>query len=230
MKRQWRGLLGAAVLVTWMAAPALAGSAGTAVFAHGRAALPAPCREVERDGSLLRISVLGCEPPFLLQVTLGIGSGAAEPEHPEAEPWRPAEPAPAEPGHPAPEPPDPTAPPLPPPPPPSPPSPPPVSPEPPPSRSPLPPPAEPSPPPRRAALPRILPAPSPSPSPSPSPTPRPAVKPPDSPHPLERQMMLDRFADRRQGTDRKLVILVIFTGVISVTAIAALKGRGRVRR
>ncbi|GAA4224199.1 hypothetical protein GCM10023075_19240 [Streptosporangium album] len=40
-------------------------------------------------------------------------------------------------------------------------------------------------------------------------------------------MVLNRFADRRQGTDRRLVILVVFTGVISVTAVAALNGRAR---
>ncbi|WP_406311336.1 hypothetical protein OHA77_21300 [Streptosporangium sp. NBC_01639] len=40
-------------------------------------------------------------------------------------------------------------------------------------------------------------------------------------------MAPNRFADRRQGTDRRLVILVVFTGVISVSAVAALNGRAR---
>jgi hypothetical protein len=40
-------------------------------------------------------------------------------------------------------------------------------------------------------------------------------------------MVLDRFADRRRGTDRKLVLLVMFTGVISVSAVAVLNGRAR---
>ncbi|WP_179282134.1 hypothetical protein [Streptosporangium subroseum] len=44
---------------------------------------------------------------------------------------------------------------------------------------------------------------------------------------MKRQMVLDRFADRRRGTDRRLVLLVMFTGVISVSAVAALKGRLR---
>ncbi|MEV0754703.1 hypothetical protein [Streptosporangium sp. NPDC050280] len=38
--------------------------------------------------------------------------------------------------------------------------------------------------------------------------------------------MLDRYAERRRGTDRKLVLLVMFTGVISVSAVTALNRRG----
>ncbi|MEU4830022.1 hypothetical protein [Streptosporangium sp. NPDC023615] len=37
--------------------------------------------------------------------------------------------------------------------------------------------------------------------------------------------MLDRYATRREGTDRTVVLVVMFTGVISVTAVAALNGR-----
>lgn len=53
------------------------------------------------------------------------------------------------------------------------------------------------------------------------------VVPSSSPLAVKRQMVLDRFADRRRGTDRRLVLLVMFTGVISVSAVAALKGRLR---
>ncbi|MFC7646618.1 hypothetical protein ACFQX6_43210 [Streptosporangium lutulentum] len=65
-----------------------------------------------------------------------------------------------------------------------------------------------------------------TPPPTPEPTPRP-VLPPGPPQAMKRQMVLERFADRRQGTDRRLVLLVMFTGVISVSAVAALKGRMR---
>ncbi|MEU0520633.1 hypothetical protein [Streptosporangium sp. NPDC006007] len=44
---------------------------------------------------------------------------------------------------------------------------------------------------------------------------------------MRKQQILDRFAERRQGTDRKLVILVLFTGVISVTVVAMLSRRTR---
>ncbi|MBB2912659.1 hypothetical protein FHS43_003942 [Streptosporangium becharense] len=45
--------------------------------------------------------------------------------------------------------------------------------------------------------------------------------------PLRRSLVLDRYADRRRGTDRRLVLVVLFTGVISVTAFSALSGRTR---
>ncbi|WP_326829090.1 hypothetical protein OIE13_31145 [Streptosporangium sp. NBC_01810] len=58
--------------------------------------------------------------------------------------------------------------------------------------------------------------------------PRPAPATRHSAPPLLRQrLVLDRYAERRKGTDRRLVLLVMFTGVISVTAVAALNHRGR---
>ncbi|GHH65852.1 hypothetical protein GCM10017673_10620 [Streptosporangium violaceochromogenes] len=57
--------------------------------------------------------------------------------------------------------------------------------------------------------------------------PSPAAPPSGSPLALRGQRILDRFAERRQGTDRKLVILVLFTGVISVVVIAMLSRRSR---
>ncbi|MFB9676930.1 hypothetical protein [Streptosporangium vulgare] len=44
---------------------------------------------------------------------------------------------------------------------------------------------------------------------------------------LRQRLVLDRYAERRKGTDRKLVLVVMFTGVISVTAVTALNRRGR---
>ncbi|OUC77555.1 hypothetical protein, partial [Streptosporangium minutum] len=58
------------------------------------------------------------------------------------------------------------------------------------------------------------------------PTPRPVV-PSAAPGVVKRQLVLDRFAERRRGTDRRLVVLVVFTGVISVTAVSALNARAR---
>ncbi|MER7127915.1 hypothetical protein [Streptosporangium saharense] len=68
-----------------------------------------------------------------------------------------------------------------------------------------------------------------SPSPPPTPTPPPALSPspPSAVLGMRHQRIQDRFAERRQGTDRRLVILVLFTGVISVTAVALLKRRPR---
>ncbi|WP_326826539.1 hypothetical protein [Streptosporangium sp. NBC_01756] len=235
--RRWRALLGAAVLATGTAAPLLAGFADGAAFAHDRDDPPARCQEAD-DGWLLHISVPACGPPFLLRVTIGTGSRPAEPEQPAPAPpaeLPPAAPPPADPAPPAPEQPAPEQPapepPAPEPPAPTPPAPPPVPPvipAPPQPRPSATPPAEPPPPSRRAALPPALPAPTPTPTPSPtsSPTPHP-VRPSVFARPLERQMAPNRFADRRQGTDRRLVILVVFTGVISVSAVAALNGRAR---
>ncbi|MEU3168791.1 hypothetical protein [Streptosporangium sp. NPDC006930] len=63
-------------------------------------------------------------------------------------------------------------------------------------------------------------------TPTPSRTPRPRAAPPVT-SPLQRQrLVLDRYAERRRGTDRKLVLLVMFTGVISVSAVTALNRRG----
>ncbi|MER5620780.1 hypothetical protein ABZU75_00820 [Streptosporangium sp. NPDC005286] len=50
---------------------------------------------------------------------------------------------------------------------------------------------------------------------------------PSVPPLLRQRLVLDRYAERREGTDRRLVLLVMFTGVISVTAVAALNHRGR---
>ncbi|WP_211264169.1 hypothetical protein, partial [Streptosporangium amethystogenes] len=55
--------------------------------------------------------------------------------------------------------------------------------------------------------------------------PRPARS--SAPPLLRQRLVLDRYAERRKGTDRRLVLLVMFTGVISVTAVAALNHRGR---
>ncbi|MFD0884011.1 hypothetical protein ACFQ08_05510, partial [Streptosporangium algeriense] len=65
-----------------------------------------------------------------------------------------------------------------------------------------------------------------SPSP-PAPPPTVSPSPESSVLGMQRQRIQDRFAERRQGTDRRLVILVLFTGVISVTAVALLKRRPR---
>lgn len=90
-----------------------------------------------------------------------------------------------------------------------------------------PPPApEPSPPPelRPIAVAGVV---TPTPTPTRSRTPRPRAT-PSSAHPLLRQrLVLDRYTERRRGTDRKLVLLVMFTGVISVTAVTALNRRAR---
>lgn len=178
--------------------------------------------------------------PALVEVTLGVRLGtcgvcpqpcppAVVPEQPAPEPTRPSEaPSPdPEPAPPAPPVPAPTAPVVPavpePPKPPEPPeTPPPASPPSHPPRRPEPRPAEPSARFRQAAVPPE----APEPTPSPSTTPRPAV-PSFAPLAAHRPMVLDRYADRRRGTDRKLVILVVFTGVISVSAAAALKSRAR---
>ncbi|MEV4379387.1 hypothetical protein [Streptosporangium sp. NPDC049644] len=50
---------------------------------------------------------------------------------------------------------------------------------------------------------------------------------PSAPPLLRQRLVPDRYAERRKGTDRRLVLLVMFTGVISVTAVAALNQRGR---
>ncbi|GAB2447520.1 hypothetical protein GCM10027187_12690 [Streptosporangium sandarakinum] len=175
--------------------------------------------------------------PALVEVILGVRLGtcgvcpqpcppAVVPEQPTPEPARPSEaPSPApEPAPPAPPVPAPTAPVVPavPEPPEPPETPPPASPPSHPPRRPEPRPAEPSARFRQAAVPPE----APEPTPSPSTTPRPAV-PSLAPLAAHRPMVLDRYADRRRGTDRKLVILVVFTGVISVSAAAALKSRAR---
>ncbi|MGW4425335.1 hypothetical protein [Streptosporangium sp. NPDC004631] len=69
-----------------------------------------------------------------------------------------------------------------------------------------------------------MPVPSPSLPPA---SPSPVATSPGLPFALRKQQILDRFAERRQGTDRKLVILVLFTGVISVTVVAMLSRRTR---
>ncbi|WP_433247914.1 hypothetical protein ACQPYK_47870 [Streptosporangium sp. CA-135522] len=237
--RQRRGLLGAAILATCMTAPALAGFGGTAAFAGDQSTHHPHCRESGHDrsllGRLLRIrtdpaptcsepeSPATPEPSFQAQPTV-TESQSPDADHPETdpptEPDYPAEPDyPSEPGYPTPEPPYPTAPPPPTPMPPKPPTPRPSAVR----------PAEPPPPrprPRRIAVaPEAVPSPTPSPSPPPTPTPTPTLSP--APRLLERHLVLDRFAERRRGTDRRMVILVVFTGVISVTAVAALNGKAR---
>lgn len=68
--------------------------------------------------------------------------------------------------------------------------------------------------------------PTPTPTPSRTHTPRPALA-TSTPFPLRQRLVLDRYAERREGTDRRLVLLVMFTGVISVTAVTALNHRPR---
>ncbi|GAA3081212.1 hypothetical protein [Streptosporangium carneum] len=75
----------------------------------------------------------------------------------------------------------------------------------------------------------VIALPTPSRSPSPSPSDTPTATPSDPALALRGQRILDRFAERRHGTDRRMVILVLFTGVISVTAIAMLSRRARRR-
>ncbi|WP_440101415.1 hypothetical protein [Streptosporangium sp. H16] len=99
---------------------------------------------------------------------------------------------------------------------------------------PTPPAPQPSAPPRpRVPAPPPLPVPvlevvvTPTPTPSRSRTPRPKATPSSTPPLLRQRLVLDRYAERRKGTDRKLVLLVMFTGVISVAAVTALNRRGR---
>ncbi|MFF3437680.1 hypothetical protein [Streptosporangium sp. NPDC002721] len=44
---------------------------------------------------------------------------------------------------------------------------------------------------------------------------------------LRQRLVLDRYAERRKGTDRRLVLLVMCTGVISVAAVTAFSHRVR---
>ncbi|MER5645009.1 hypothetical protein [Streptosporangium sp. NPDC002524] len=66
-----------------------------------------------------------------------------------------------------------------------------------------------------------------TPTPARSRTPRPRAAPSSVPPLLRQRLVLDRYAKRREGTDRKLVLVVMFTGVISATAVTALNRRGR---
>ncbi|MFI6509726.1 hypothetical protein ACIBCT_19140 [Streptosporangium sp. NPDC050855] len=66
---------------------------------------------------------------------------------------------------------------------------------------------------------------TPTPSRTRTPRPRPSARTPSLPPLVRQRLVLDRYAARRKGTDRTLVLVVMFTGVISVTAVAALNGR-----
>ncbi|GAA3001898.1 hypothetical protein GCM10017559_23770 [Streptosporangium longisporum] len=66
---------------------------------------------------------------------------------------------------------------------------------------------------------------TPAPSRTRTPRPRPSARTPSLPPLVRQRLVLDRYAARRKGTDRTLVLVVMFTGVISVTAVAALNGR-----
>ncbi|GAA2844324.1 hypothetical protein GCM10010517_00430 [Streptosporangium fragile] len=69
---------------------------------------------------------------------------------------------------------------------------------------------------------------TPTPTPTRTRTPRPEpVTPSGAPSPARQRLVLDRYADRRRGTDRTLVLVVMFTGVISVTVVGALGGKAR---
>ncbi|MEV4243407.1 hypothetical protein AB0J63_08365 [Streptosporangium canum] len=223
--RRRQGILGAAVLAACTAASVAVGA-------------PAAADDRGDPHGLCLEAGLGGPPGIAVRVCAGLAPHPApapadtprtalrtapeadepDPGDPEPEPEYPSEPGYPGPGYPtAPAPPYPTTPPPPTPTPPKPPTPrPPVV-------RPVQPPPQPRPRPYQAAVP---PEAVPTPSPTPTPTPRPVV-PSAAPGVVQRQLVLDRFAERRRGTDRRLVILVVFTGVISVTAVSALNARAR---